>query len=402
MAKFKLKYRPSSVSGREGTLFYQIIHQREVRQVHTGLRLFDYEWDARSSSVIMPPAADAPRSSYLSSLRSRLEECRVRLDAVVSRLDALGLPYTAREVVAAYMARSTVVGVISFTRRLIDDLRKAGKQSAASRLRVCLSSFLRFTAGREVDWADLTPLFMLGYEEFLRKRGLCRNSTSFYMRNLRALLNRAADEGYDVPRRPFRHVYTGVDKTRKRAVSLDVVRRIRDLDLNGRPALDFARNVFMFAFYTRGMSFVDIAHLRKSDVEGDTIIYSRSKTRRRLHVRIEPATRLTIDRFGKNESQYLLPILSDDGEAPETQYVNAYNRVNRNIKKIGEMLGLEAKLTLYAARHAWASIAYANNVPLSVISSAMGHDSETTTLIYLQSLDAASVDQANSDIINKL
>lgn len=86
----------------------------------------------------------------------------------------------------------------------------------------------------------------------------------------------------------------------------------------------------------------------------------------------------------------------------ELQYVNAYNRVNRNIKKIGKMLGLETKLTLYVARHAWASIAHTNNVPLSTISKAMGHDSENTTLIYLQSLDTSSVDKANSDIIRMM
>lgn len=150
------------------------------------------------------------------------------------------------------------------------------------------------------------------------------------------------------------------------------------------------------------MSFVDIAFLKKSDVTGDMITYSRRKTRQQLRVRIEPAIRRIIDCFGKNESQYLLPIISDSGGDVELQYVNAYNRVNRNIKKIGKMLGLETKLTLYVARHAWASIAYTNNVPLSTISKAMGHDSENTTLIYLQSLDTSSVDKANSDIIKMM
>ena len=83
----------------------------------------------------------------------------------------------------------------------------------------------------------------------------------------------------------------------------------------------------------------------------------------------------------------------------EQQYINAYYRVNRNLQKVGKMLGLDTKLTLYVARHAWASIALSNKVPLSTISKAMGHDSEKTTLIYLRSLDTASVDKANSDII---
>ena len=220
------------------------------------------------------------------------------------------------------------------------------------------------------------------------------------MRNLRAIVNRAVEQDYEVPRNPFRHVYMGVDKTVKRAVGLNVIRRIRDIDLTRHPSLDFARKVFMFAFYTRGMSFVDIAFLKKSDLNNGIITYSRRKTRQQLTVKVEPETRRLIDSFGKNESSFLLPILTDDMD--EKQYENTYCRINRNIQKVGTMLGLETKLTLYVARHAWASIAHANNVALSTICKAMGHDSEKTTIIYLQSLDTASVDRANSSIIRMI
>lgn len=402
MATIKLKFRPSSVKDKEGTLFYQIIHQREVRQIYTDLHLHYHEWDSEKSSVITASTPGSQRTSHLTSVSRSVKDGLAKLTSIISKLDGRGSPYTAQDIVTTYTASITVMGVVSYARKLIADMKKIGKRSTANRFEVCLSSFLRYTDGNEVDWKELTSTFMLGYEEFLTKRGLCRNSTSCYMRNLRSVVNRAIEEGYEVPRNPFKHVYMGVDKTVKRAVSLDTVCKIRDLDLTGQPSLDFARNVFMFAFYTRGMSFVDIAFLKKSDVTGDMITYSRRKTRQLLRVRIEPAIRLTIDSFGKNESQYLLPILSDSGGDVELQYVNAYNRVNRNIKKIGKILGLENNLTLYVARHAWASIAHTNNVPLSTISKAMGHDSENTTLIYLQSLDTSSVDKANSDIIRMM
>lgn len=265
-----------------------------------------------------------------------------------------------------------------------------------------MNSLLRYTDGNEVAWREFTSTFILGYEEFLMERGLCRNSTSFYMRNLRSIANRAVELDFDVPRNPFKYVYMGVDKTVKRAVPLDTVCKIRDLDLTGQPSLEFARNVFMFAFYTRGMSFIDMAFLKKSDVRDGVITYSRRKTHRLLQVRIEPEIRDIIDRLGQDGSSYLLPIIADGCDDVEKQYENAYCRVNRNIQKIGKMLGLETKLTLYVARHAWASIAHANNVSVSTISKAMGHDSESTTLIYLRSLDMSSVNKANSDIIRMM
>lgn len=402
MATLKLKFRPSSINGKDGTLFFQIIHQRQVRQIYTGLHISDSEWDAEDVMTTNPSKTSDERTKYLVSIKNSLIEYQKKLQTVISNLDRKGSPYTAQDVVAAYNATLKETGLVSFTIKQIDELKKIGKKATVRRFESTIKSLLRYTDNNEVTWAELTPNFVLGFEEFLMKRGLCRNTTSFYMRNLRAIVNRAVEQDLEVPRNPFKHVYTGVDKTVKRAVSLDEICLIRDIDLNGHPSLDFARKVFMFAFYTRGMSFVDIAFLKKSDLRNGIITYSRRKTRQQLIVRIEPETRKIIESFGKSDTAFLLPILTDEANDLDQQYENAYFRINRNIKKVGTMLGLKTKLTLYVARHAWASIAHSNHVPLSTISKAMGHDSEKTTIIYLQSLDTSSVDKANSDIIRMM
>lgn len=402
MATIKLKYRPSSVKDKDGTLFFQIIHQRQVRQIYTGLRVSDAEWDAENELINTLEESSLERTKYLISIKDSLKEYQKKLLIIISSLDRKGSPYTAQDVVTAYNTPLPVGGLVSFTRKLIEDLNKIGKKATVRRFEVTLNSLLRYTDNKEVTWIELTSNFILGFEENLIKRGLCRNSTSFYMRNLRAIVNRAVEQDLEVPRNLFKHVYMGVDKTVKRAVNIDVIRMIRDIDLTGQPALDFARKVFMFAFYTRGMSFVDIAFLKKSNLHNGVITYSRRKTRQQLMVRVEPETKKVIESFGKNETPFLLPILTNEAYNLEQQYENAYFRINRNIQKVGTMLGLDTKLTLYVARHAWASIAHSNHVALSTISKAMGHDSEKTTIIYLQSLDTSSVDKANSDIIRMM
>lgn len=399
MASIKLKFRPSTVKGREGTLFFQIIHQRQVRQIYTELHIVEEEWNMEKGTIIILHKADASRIKYLTSAKKILYEQQTKLQVVINHLENKGIQYDCRDVVAAFNSPQAVVGIISFSRKLIDEMERIGKRSMARRFTTSLNSLLRYTDGKEVEWADVSSTFILGYEEFLIQRGLCRNSTSFYMRNLRSVVNRAIELDYNVPRAPFRHVYMGVDKTQKRAVTLDVIRLIRDIDLTGHPSLDFARKVFMFAFYTRGMSFVDIAFLKKTDLHNGVISYSRRKTRQQLQIKVEPETRALIDSFGTNDGPYLLPIISENEQSTELQYENAYFRINRNIQKVGKLIGLETKLTLYVARHTWASIALSNNVAVSTISKAMGHDSEKTTTIYLSSLDTTAVDRANSNII---
>ena len=99
---------------------------------------------------------------------------------------------------------------------------------------------------------------------------------------------------------------------------------------------------------------------------------------------------------------YLLPIISR-GDIPERgQYQLVQHAVNRNLKKVAELLGMDISLTMYVARHSWASLAYRMNIPVSVISEGMGHESERTTRIYLASLDSAVVDDANRRIISSL
>lgn len=163
--------------------------------------------------------------------------------------DRKRIPYTVEDVVMAYNSPCPIVGLVSFTRKLIDDMKKIGKKAVVKRFETTLNSLLGYTDGNEGAWNDLTSIFILGFEEFLMKRGLCRNTTSFYMRTFRVIVNdRAAEQDFEVPYNPFKHVFMGVDKTVKRAVNIDIIRKIRDIDLTGRHVLDFARKVFMFAF----------------------------------------------------------------------------------------------------------------------------------------------------------
>ncbi|MDE6528240.1 MAG: site-specific integrase, partial [Muribaculaceae bacterium] len=172
--------------------------------------------------------------------------------------------------------------------------------------------------------------------------------------------------------------------------------------LDESPTLDYARNMFMFSFYTRGMSFVDMAYLRKSDLRNGILTYRRRKTNRRIYVKWEQQMQEIIDKYTHGATPYLLPIIRDADADVRRQYCNAVHLVNVSLKKIGELIGLHIPLTTYVARHGWASIAYSRNVPLSIISEAMGHDCETTTRIYLASLDTSRVDNANRLVLSSI
>lgn len=86
------------------------------------------------------------------------------------------------------------------------------------------------------------------------------------MKRLRAVYNKAVEEGWTDDQHPFRKVFTSTEKTVKRAIPLHAIRRLKELNLSHSSSQCFARDMFLFSFYTRGMSFVDIAYLQKGDL----------------------------------------------------------------------------------------------------------------------------------------
>lgn len=401
MASVKVKLRPSTINGAEGTLYYQVIHQRIVRQIHTGYKIYPAEWDRAAAWIAVPASTDEKRRGYLSKLERHVKDCISRLRTIIRQLEQTGKGYTVDQLLELYVTTTDCRHFLSFGRHLVAELTQMGKRRTAERYRTTLNSFERFRGGLDDILLDsVDSSLMTAYETWLKEHGICPNTTSYYMRNLRAIYNRAVEKRLTGQQKPFKHVYTGIDKTAKRAVPLKCIRQIRDLVL--QPPLDLARDIFMFSFYTRGMSFVDMAFLKKKDLRDGILSYRRKKTNQQLFIKWEQPMQDIVDKYDTAETPYLLPIIKDASKEERRQYQNARHQTNYRLRKIGELLGLTIPLTTYVARHGWASVAKSKNIPLATISEAMGHDSEETTRIYLASLDTSIVDKANRIVMDSL
>lgn len=400
MATIKVILRVSSSGSSKGTLFYRIIHKRKMRQVHSGHRLSCQEWDEENEKVIM--SSDPSRTDYLHTIQQNLEERVAQFRQIVTSLDKTGEDYTVDDVTEKFLTPDTVVGYISYAHKLIADLKKIGKARLSDHYTTVINRFIRFNGEKEVMFDDFDTTLMEKYECHLKESKICQNSISYYMRNMRAIYNKAVESGLADSHNPFRHVYTGIAKTVKRAVTIDVVKALRTMDLRGDKLTELARDLFMFSFYTRGMAIIDVAYLRKSNLKNGTLSYCRQKTGQQLNIKWEPQMQQIVDRYSDRDSDFMFPILDSSNSDNFKRYRQTYNKLLRRLKKLGEKLGMTEPLTFHRSRHSWASIAMSANVPLSVISEGMGHDSEKTTRIYLASLDTAIVDKANSDIISLL
>ena len=400
MASIKLKFNPSSTPHSLGTLYYQVIHQRIIRRISTSFHIFPSEWDMRLSSLSTSVAPTRRQTS--ASFRERIHldiECFSR---IIRSFEQRAIPYSAEDIIEKFRRYSSRLSLFSFMSGVIASLRANGKIRTAETYAATLRSFRKFRNEEDVMLDAFSPSLMEAYEAWLRNRGITLNTVSFYLRILRAVYNRALEEDMFDDRKPFRHVYTGVDKTVKRALPLRLIKKIKALNLKNSPNLELARDIFLLSFMLRGMSFIDMAFLKKSDLRNGYIIYRRRKTGQQLMVAWTKDMQHILDKYPENNTPYLLPILSNPNAKELYHYRNMGYKVNHNLKLIALRLGIDIPLTMYVARHSWASAAQSKGIPLSVISKGMGHDSEKTTRIYLASLDTTLIDRANALILKSI
>ena len=281
-----------------------------------------------------------------------------------------------------------------FLPTVMNEIKKRRGQTSTSTMEnelTAVRSFKKY-ADRNLTMADITPQLIHGYERWLLDKGIKPNTSACYLRSLRAVLNRCGQDGSSL----FSEVHTGREVTEKRAADIKTIRKIKEVTLNPDSFLSIARELFIFSIMAMGIPFVDLAHLRKSDVRDGYLIYHRRKTGKRVKVKIEPCMEEIISRHCNHNSLYLFPLLHGN---TEKEYHSLLCRYNRALAQLSVKSGIKRKVTSYTPRHTWASMAYKKGETLAVISKALGHSSPMTTLAYLDEIDDTAIGQANRRLL---
>ncbi len=301
--------------------------------------------------------------------------------------------------------------LISFMKKVADGLRESGNYGTAHIYRSSMSAVITFNEGTNLPFRKVTPEFLKSFEAHLRGRNCSWNTVSTYMRTLRAVYNRAVDRRIApyVPHH-FRYVYTGTRADRKRALEKEDMERLmnelprKQHSENGE--LQRARGLFFLMFLLRGIPFVDLAYLKKHDIDGNVITYRRRKTGRLLTVTLLPEAMKLVKQYANTDSAspYLFSLItSKEGtEAAYKEYQLALRSFNYQLTVLKQVLGLTTDLSSYTARHTWATMAYYCEVHPGIISEAMGHSSITVTETYLKPFKNKKIDEANVAVVTSL
>ena len=402
MATFKLKFRPSTAEGKPGTLYFQVTHRRSTRTVYTDYHITPEEWDGRTSFIRITGTPE--RQAELRLITSKLRWSCKQITSLITEKEQAMVEYTADDIVSAFRLLPPCPTWFGFIHGMVAKKLRIGRLGTAKTYRDALASFSRFRNGGDIAIDALDAELMNQYEAWLKAQGVKRNSSSCYLRTLRTLYRKAVEKGLATDKDIFRRVFTGFASTMKRALPLDTIRTIRRLSLPDGSDLAFSRDMFMLCIYLQGISFVDMAYLKKDDIKNGLLQYCRKKTGQSISIGWELVMQEIVDTYAHLTvgSPYLLPIITKQDGTERRQYERMEHKVNRLLKKIGALVGLQIPLTTYVGRHCWASTMRDMGVSLSIVSKGLGHESLRTTQIYLSSIDTEGVVKANRQLIGKI
>ncbi len=390
--KVRLKVQKEILHG-NFPIVMQVIHQQKKRVIHLGHTSRKNQWNFESHL----PNSKHPIADWL---RGFLIDRVAKAEKILLQMEMTGKPFTVDMLAEKLSTRAKSHDLISYTESLVYQLTSEGKHGNARVYQTLVDIFNLFIHKPSFDFVDLDYRILKKFEGFLYERGVKTNTVSYYMRTLRAVYNRAIKEGMvDESLYPFKTYKIISTSTVKRAISKDEIIKIRDLNLDDDRGLRLSRDIFMFSFYTRGMSFVDIIWLKVSNVKNNRLQYTRKKTKQQFSIElVQPAIDI-IERYCAMEEQdsYLFPILNRK-DKEYSDYENYKRLINKHLGKIAKVVKITTPLTTYVARHSWSTLAKYMGVETAKISEALGHTTEKTTQIYLDSFENATLDDINKKV----
>ena len=385
-------------------LAIRLTHKRKVKYVFTGYSALESEWDGKYPT-------------YLNNKHPNQNELNQHLVQLYGNainhqleLEQLRKPFTVYDLHSKVVQKSSTKTLLGFSTGVINQLTKAGRIGNAECLKTAMNVVKKFSNGKDFHFEEIDNKWLTDFETYHYSRGNTSVSLGVYLRSIRSIFNKAikyniVNESYY----PFgRNKYTiPSGPSRKRAISKDDIIKIEKLILEKDSYMWHARNYFLFSFYTMGMNWSDMAHLKMKNIVNGRIEYIRLKTKRKtvkaFTIKINSKIEEVLSHYTPNKSmdQYIFPIIgrTNNPTIIRKDIKNRLKRYNKSLKKIGNLCGIEEKLTSYVSRHSWATIAKKSGVEINIISDALGHHDSQVTRTYLDSFGSEEIDNINEFVI---
>lgn len=395
-------YKSKKLSNGEHPVMLRIIKDRKIKYISIGIKCTPQLWDDK---------LNLPKKKHQHYDRVKLLIGKKKLEAEKMIYDS----ENESKNLSAYeikgkLKRQRVNNpyLYQYFDKVIDRFISSGQIKNSEIYKDAKRNLQYYTGIKEIHFSDIDVSFLNQFEEFLKAKGKGGNTIYIYLRTLRAVLNRAIKEDVCSEQYyPFKKFSLGKYarlKTEKRAISKAEIDKV--IEMKPKTAnIILARHIFLFSYYCRGMNFTDIVFLKWKDINNGRLAYTRRKTNEPFNIQLLPPAIDILNYYKdntQNNNDYIFPLLTSDYKTPQAIFnrkVKMLRIINKNLKAVGKLAGIQTQLTTYVARHSYATIMKKKGISTSVISQALGHQSEKVTQVYLESFDNDILDEASKVIL---
>jgi len=379
------------------------------KYLFTGYYCSKDEWDEETETVTSNYTEKSPGRTLINSY---LIKYKAKAQDIHDQFIKDGIPdYTPDQFINAYgrKSRGRVTVFNAFTER-VNELHNQGREGYSRVFKGVLSVFKTFRKGQDLFLSDLTPKVLEGWIAYLRNdRGITDNTINNYLRTTRTLYLYAIKKGWVRSEYyPFREIRVSEFSTETSPRALDDNKLQELLNLEVTPDLQLAKDIFVFSFFGRGISFIDMVYLTSKNMQDGNIFYERKKLAKRpvrVIFPIRSEIKEIIDRYYDPDRGYLFPILDVNKHITQQQKLDRIHKVrahvNRDMKIIGRQIGIEG-LTSYWSRHTYASFMFRRGMSVMMVKESLRHKSMKTTEIYLKSLGLDAIADFEDQIYSNL
>ncbi len=335
-----------------------------------------------------------------------LKEKEELAEKVLDTIRLQNKPFSPTLFKSLFIGDKQTITLFEFFDKMIADHKVKGKIGTANTYRDAKNALRRFAKGNTtLRVSDVDYKFLKRFETHLFARGCSGGGISVYMRSLRATINEAIRQGLmNRDLYPFNTTFNKngysiahlKSKASPRALSIEDMEKFKNFPAHKHPELNQAHKLFLFSYYTWGMNFKDMAMLTKDNIYNGRIRYIREKTGKHITIGISENIQTILDEFRKEESEYIFPLLNDLHKSPEqikNRVKKCLKKYNKDLNLIGDILGIDARITSYVARHTFATTLKKHNAAISKISEALGHADVNVTKVYLKRFEDAELDE---------
>lgn len=385
MSSVAIVYRKDKINKKGlAPVHLRIILGRKINYLSTGEMIPEKDWDFKNNKV---------RSSFPNSVRlnNYFLQKRAEVNSEVIDLNTYSKSVSIRNVKEKIYGKIPV-GFFEFAEEICEKYLREDKIGTYDKCKSILNKLKAYLKDRQIYFQDIDVNFLFKYEKYLREfHNNCTNTVHKDLKFIRQVFLAAYRMGLiEHQQIPFLRYQLKKEKTQRLFLTEPELLSIENLELNEKPLMEMHRDMFVFSAYTGGLRVSDILQLTWKDFDGQNINFTIRKTHQQISIRLPQKAQLILNKYEKyklTRNDFIFPMMkvpseNKDARAVDNAISKATSYINKNLKKIALLSGIEKPLSFHISRHTFATRALRKGISIDKVSKLMGHAAIKETQIY--------------------